>query len=90
MSPSGVPTNLSSKGQVTIPKKYRQRMKLTGRRTVFVEQLEDGTVVIRPARSVLNLAGSLSLKRPLLSPEEERRAVHKQIAERKGAKEKEQ
>jgi AbrB family looped-hinge helix DNA binding protein len=74
-----IPTTLSSKGQLTIPKSYRQRMRLTGRRRVYVEQLDDGTVLIRPAKSVLHLAGTLGLKRPLLNPEEEKREMHRQL-----------
>jgi len=78
------PTNLSSKGQLTIPKQFRQRMKLTGRRRVVIEQLDDGTVLIRPVRSVLHLAGTLSLKRPLLPPQQERREAHDALAREKG------
>jgi len=36
----------------------------------------------RPAPSILELAGKLKLKRPLLSPEEERKAIRNAIAER--------
>ena len=80
------PTNLSSKGQLTIPKRFRQRMKLTGRRRVVIEQLKDGSVLIRPVRSILCLAGSLTSKRPLLSPKEERRAMQEGLAKEKGAR----
>jgi bifunctional DNA-binding transcriptional regulator/antitoxin component of YhaV-PrlF toxin-antitoxin module len=75
-----IPTNLSSKGQLTIPKRFRQRMKLAGRRRVFVEQRPNGVVLIRPAPSILELAGKLQLKRPLLSPEDERRETHALMA----------
>ena len=81
-----IPTNLSSKGQLTIPKKFRQRMKLTGRRRVFVEQRANGSVIIHPAPSILDIAGKLDLKRPLVSPEEERRLTHLAMARRTGEK----
>jgi len=80
------PTNLSSKGQLTIPKQFRQRMKLTGRRRVVIEQLKDGTVLIRPVRSVLHLAGTLTLKKNLLPPQQERREVHDALAREKGGR----
>ena len=80
------PTNLSSKGQLTIPKQFRQRMKLTGRRRVVIEQLKDGTVLIRPVRSVLHLAGTLNLKKNLLPPQQERREVYDALAREKGGR----
>jgi AbrB family looped-hinge helix DNA binding protein len=79
-----IPTNLSSKGQITIPKQFRQRMKLTGRRRVTVEQLRDGTIMIRPVRSILNLAGTISLKRSLLPAQQERREAQEALAKEKG------
>lgn len=79
-----VPINLSSKGQLTIPKKFRQRLQLTGRRRVTVEQLKDGTILIRPIRSILHLAGTIELKGPLLSPREERLAVEERLGKERG------
>jgi hypothetical protein len=55
-------------------------MKLTGRRSVIVDQLPDGSIIIKPAKSILHLAGSLKAKRSLLAPEEERREVHAAMA----------
>lgn len=77
------PTNLSSKGQLTIPKRFRQRMKLTGRRRVAIEQLNDGTVLIHPVRSILKFAGTLSLKRHLLPPQQERHEAREVMAREK-------
>ena len=68
-----VRTNISSKGQITIPQIFRQRMALTGKQEVEIDQMADGTVVIRPVASILDLAGSVTLNQPLLSPQEERR-----------------
>lgn len=58
-------------------------MQLTGQRQVEMEQREDGAVIIRPIRSILHLAGCLKTGKPLLSPEAERREVHKVMAERR-------
>jgi bifunctional DNA-binding transcriptional regulator/antitoxin component of YhaV-PrlF toxin-antitoxin module len=76
-----VRTNISSKGQITIPQVFRQRMPLTGKQEVEVDQLPDGSVVVRPVASILSLAGSIALKRSLLPPREERRQARKGMAE---------
>jgi bifunctional DNA-binding transcriptional regulator/antitoxin component of YhaV-PrlF toxin-antitoxin module len=72
---------ISSKGQVTIPVAFRKALLPTRNRQVSIEQLPDGTVQIRPIRSILELAGCLQTKRPLLSVREERRAAARAIAE---------
>ena len=68
------------KGRLIIPRRYRARLK--GRQRVFVSELADGSIVIRPGRSILHLAGSLKLARPLLSPSEEMRRIHAERASR--------
>jgi bifunctional DNA-binding transcriptional regulator/antitoxin component of YhaV-PrlF toxin-antitoxin module len=75
-------TRLTSKGQVTVPQRYRRRMRLTGRRNVSIEQRPDGSVVIRPAKSILRLAGSVRPRVPRLSIEEERKAIHDAVVDR--------
>jgi bifunctional DNA-binding transcriptional regulator/antitoxin component of YhaV-PrlF toxin-antitoxin module len=76
-----VRTNISSKGQITIPQVFRQRMPLTGKQEVEVDQLSDGSVIVRPVTSILDLAGSIALKRPLLPPQKERRQARRAMAE---------
>lgn len=51
---------VTSKGQITIPKEIREKLRLrTGDRVCFTEQA-DGTVTVRPQnRSILDLVGSL-------------------------------
>lgn len=73
---------ISSKGQVTIPRRFRERMSLTDQRQVEMEQLADGAVILRPIRSILHLAGQLKLNKPLLPPEQERRQVRQAMTER--------
>ena len=75
-----VRTNISSKGQITIPQAFRQRMPLTPKQEVEVEQLPDGSVLVRPVASILALAGSVTLRRPLLAPPEERRQARLSMA----------
>ena len=79
-------THLTSKGQVTVPQRFRRRMKLTGRRSVVVDQLADGAVVIRPAKSIMHLAGSVPARSVKLTVEEERNAIHDAMVERHRAK----
>jgi len=55
-------------------------MPLTGKQEVEVDQLPDGSVIVRPVASILDLAGSITLKRPLLSPQEERRQARRGMA----------
>ncbi|MFA7237250.1 MAG: AbrB/MazE/SpoVT family DNA-binding domain-containing protein [Phycisphaeraceae bacterium] len=73
---------ISSKGQVTIPRRFRERMRLTDQQQVEMEQLEDGAVILRPIRSILPLAGRLQPGKPLLPPDAERRQARKAMTER--------
>jgi hypothetical protein len=57
-------------------------MQLTGARVVEMEQLGDGSVVIRPVRSILDLAGQLHAAGPLLSVKKEQRRSHAAMADR--------
>jgi AbrB family looped-hinge helix DNA binding protein len=75
-------TNISSKGQITIPQGFRKLMPLTGKQEVEVDQLPDGSVIVRPVPSILDLAGSVGLNRPLLSPQKERREARQAMAGR--------
>jgi bifunctional DNA-binding transcriptional regulator/antitoxin component of YhaV-PrlF toxin-antitoxin module len=75
-----VRTSISSKGQLTIPQVFRKHMTLTRRQEVEVEQLPDGSVIVRPVASILDLAGSISLNRPLLPPQEERQQARQRMA----------
>lgn len=77
---------ISSKGQVTIPRRFRERMALTDQRQVEMEQLDDGAVIIRPIHSIMHLAGQLKLNKPLLSPEDERALAHKAMTDRHNPK----
>jgi len=75
-------TNISSKGQLTIPQIFRKRMPLTSKQEVEVDQLPDGSVIVRPVASILDLAGSITLNRTLLSPQKERQQARQSMARR--------
>jgi hypothetical protein len=55
-------------------------MTLTRNQDVEVDQRPDGSVIVRPVASILDLAGSVTLHRPLLSPQEERRQARLHMA----------
>ncbi len=74
-------SNMTSKGQVTIPADIRRLLKLSPHDKVafFVEA---GKVRIAPAASVVaRTAGMLRSDQPMLSPEEEKIAAEKAMAE---------
>ncbi|MBL4701682.1 AbrB/MazE/SpoVT family DNA-binding domain-containing protein [bacterium AH-315-I18] len=73
---------VSSKGQITIPRRFRERMSLTDQRQVEMEQLDDGAVIIRPIRSIMHLAGQIKINKPLLSVTEERKIAQQAMAQR--------
>ncbi len=66
---------ISSKGQVTIPVAYRRRWKLAAGNEVQIEQLADGTVQLKPVKSILDLAGILQRRGPAPSVQEMRQAA---------------
>ena len=52
-------TSLTQKGQVTIPKKMREKAGLKPRDIVRVEQGKNGTIKITSQPTILDLAGTL-------------------------------
>jgi bifunctional DNA-binding transcriptional regulator/antitoxin component of YhaV-PrlF toxin-antitoxin module len=70
-----IKTTIDSKGRLAIPSEFLKQMQLTGKRQIEIKQRDDGTVVIRSVRSIMHLAGTLKLNKPLLSAEDERRTA---------------
>lgn len=54
---------VTSKGQVTIPRSVRQHLKV-GTGSVLVFQVEGDRVVVRPAKTLLDLEGALKGRQP--------------------------
>jgi len=80
-----ITSTISSKGQVTIPKKIREFLKLeTFDKLVFIP-LEEGKVMITnkpvPVTHMFGMLKHRKLKRPI-SVEEMEAAIHKRRAER--------
>lgn len=72
---------ISKRWQVTIPVAFREKLLPTQRREVVIEQLPDGTVQLRPIRSIMELAGCLKPRRrvPALTEREMRKAVENAV-----------
>ncbi len=55
------PTTMTSKGQVTVPKEIRERLRLKSGDKMAFTMLSDGTVIMRPkTRRLADLAGLLT------------------------------
>ncbi len=57
-------------------------MNLTGKQAVELDQLPDGSVVLRPVASILDLAGGLKPAGGTLSSKEERKRAQMLMARR--------
>jgi antitoxin PrlF len=73
---------ITSKGQTTIPKEFRDRMKLGPRERVAFELRGDELVIRRAAASIDELAGSLKSSVPFAGRKAERHAVAVHLANR--------
>jgi antitoxin PrlF len=79
-------SQLTVKGQVTLPKDLRQRFNLEPGSRVTFEEEPDG-IKVRPMReTVMDWGGTLHSSAPRLSDGEVRRLVKKAVAERVGKK----
>jgi len=54
-----IKARINSKGRITLPREWVDRIDLTPRRVVKIEQPDDGCVILHPLRSILHLAGCL-------------------------------
>lgn len=74
------PTTITQKGQVTIPKKLRDKFNIKNYDTVVVEPAE-GYIKITPRKDILDLAGTFKpkSKKLILSAREELEKNYKRI-----------
>lgn len=61
-------TTVTQKGQITLPKKVRDKLGIDIYSKVYL-QIEDDKISIKPAEDILDLAGRLKpkIKKPILS-----------------------
>ncbi len=77
-------SQLTAKGQVTLPKELRDRFNLEPGSRVAFEEEADG-IKVRPVRkTIMDWAGTLRSPEPDLSDAEIRRRVKKAVAKRVG------
>lgn len=79
-------STITDKFQTTIPVEVRRALKLRPRQRVSYEICADGSAVIRSAPGLEELFGSVKVKRPIASPEEEKRAAQEAMARETASK----
>ena len=79
-------STVTDKGQTTVPLEIRQALKVEPRQRLEWLIQEDGTVLVRPQKSALELFGSLKSAKRFQSREAERKAVMKNIGVRVAGK----
>jgi bifunctional DNA-binding transcriptional regulator/antitoxin component of YhaV-PrlF toxin-antitoxin module len=64
-------STLTDRGQTTVPLEIREALKIFPRQRLIWESRKDGSAVVRPAPSVMELAGSLKSNIPFPGIREE-------------------
>lgn len=70
-----VTSTLTDKGQTTVPQEIREALGVLPRQRLVWEVRKDGSAVVRPMPSVMELAGSLKSEVPFTSIREETEAA---------------
>ena len=70
-----VTSTLTYKGQTTVPQEIREALGVAPRQRLVWEIRKDGSAVVRPMPSVMELAGSLKSEVPFTSIREETEAA---------------
>ena len=73
-------STLTDKGQTTVPREIREALKVKPRQRLSWTLREDGTAVVRPQPSALDLFGSLKSPKRFPGRAAEREAVARAIA----------
>ena len=80
-------STLTEKGQTTVPQEIRDALKVKARQQLTWSLSEDGTAVVRPQPSALDLFASLrSPKKKFQGRDKEREAVARAIGRRAARK----
>jgi len=73
-------STLTDKFQTTIPLEVRRALRLSPRQRLGYEVRPDGSAILRPVPSLDQLFGSIKLKRPVASTQEEKAAARQAMA----------
>jgi antitoxin PrlF len=77
-----IESTITDKGQTTVPKKVREALNLKPRQRLQWDLSADGSAVMRPEPSALDLFGSLKSTRKFPGMKEEKAAIRKYVASR--------
>jgi AbrB family looped-hinge helix DNA binding protein len=77
-----IESTLTDKGQTTVPKEVRDALGIKPRQRLQWDLETNGTVVVRPEPSALDLFGSLKTTKRFPGIQEEKAAVRKSVAAR--------
>jgi len=61
-------STITRKGQITIPKEFREILKLETGRKLEIELTKKKEIKIKPTRDILDLAGTFKPKRKIIDP----------------------
>lgn len=70
-----VTSTLTDKGQTPVPQEIREALGVAPRQRLLWEVRQDGSAVVRPMPSVMELAGALNSKKQFKSVSEETEAA---------------
>ncbi len=79
-------STITDKFQTTIPREVREALGLRPRQRISYEVLSDQSVVLRAEPALDELFGSLKLKRPVASTQEEKQAAREAMARQSARK----
>ncbi|MBX3733573.1 MAG: AbrB/MazE/SpoVT family DNA-binding domain-containing protein [Verrucomicrobiae bacterium] len=68
-------STVTDKGQTTVPQEIREALGIAPRQRLVWEVRKDGSAIVRPMPSVMELAGSLKSQVPFTSIREETEAA---------------
>ena len=74
-------STVTDKGQTTVPLEVREALKVKPRQQLEWTIQKDGTAVVQPQRSALDLFGSLKPPKPFPGLKKEKEAVKHLVAE---------
>lgn len=79
-------STITDKFQTTIPREVREALGLRPRQRISYEVRSDQSVILRPEPALDELFGSLKLKRPVASTQEEKQAAREAVARQSAGK----
>jgi antitoxin PrlF len=76
--------NITSKGQITIPKEFREKLGLDKTRRATLQLTDSGEIILTPPKTLIEVRALLSKPSFKDSPSEKERAIGEQLAKKYG------